>query len=146
MADVRQCPYCGEIVTSQSVNCPKCFRDIPLPEPPVERIGRKKKTKEEMKSKKVIFALSTIPAIFGLLGLGHIYQDYKDSRGWLFLAVGLFVYIGMVSIVFFGFGHSLFVTIVSSVLMVIAALVYISTFIAQLVDSYMGSLFQFVKC
>lgn len=93
MAD-RRCPYCGELVPSNSVTCPKCYKKIPVePEP----VRRERRTSEEgggrTPSRKIALALAVIPGFFGLLGLGLIYRNPRQKRGYMALVLGLLVFL-----------------------------------------------------
>ena len=88
----RYCPRCGAVVPQNSLTCPQCYTEVPRsvpdePEPGYSRIGRRKK------SATLALILSVIPAFFGLLGLGLIYEDRRDPRGYRYLGAGLVLYI-----------------------------------------------------
>ena len=84
MAD-RRCPFCGELVPSNSITCPKCFRKIPVEPEPVRKERRENPKNEQGRrySKKLALALTLIPGLFGILGLGLIYRNPRQKRGYL---------------------------------------------------------------
>lgn len=91
MAD-RRCPYCGELVPSNSITCPKCFKKIPSEPEPVREERQERKPKNEngrRYSRKVALLLSLIPGLFGFLGLGLIYRNPRQKRGYVALVLGL---------------------------------------------------------
>jgi hypothetical protein len=101
MAD-RYCPYCGEMVPSTSLTCPKCYKKIPTVEPEKRSSGgdggSSKRTGSGTgsgggKSDGVALILAIIPGLFGLLGLGMLYKNYKSRGGLIFLILGIVVFI-----------------------------------------------------
>ncbi len=92
----RRCPSCGELVPSNSITCPKCYRKIPNDPEPVRNdwggtgdAGRRKD-----RSGTIMLLLSVIPAFVGLLGLGLIYRYPARKRGYVALILGLLVFAG----------------------------------------------------
>jgi len=93
----RYCPNCRAIVPKNSLNCPQCLTDVPR-EGWVEDDEQKsyKPSKSEYreniekrhKSVIVVMLLAVVPALFGLLGIGHIYRDRRDITGWGILVAG----------------------------------------------------------
>ena len=100
MAD-RRCPYCGELVPSTSITCPKCYRKIPSEPEPVrkETDGRKNEGRRRY-SPRIAMLLSLIPGLFGLLGLGLIYRNPRQKRGYVALLLGLYFFIAAVMFTF----------------------------------------------
>ncbi len=98
MAD-RRCPNCGELVPSNSITCPKCFKKIPNdPEPVRNDNGAGSGTKPRKdRNRTVMLVLSIIPAFIGLLGLGLIYKYPTRKRGYVALLLGLLVFAGAVA-------------------------------------------------
>ena len=82
----RYCPKCGEAVPTNSLTCPKCYSKLPTAEPSKENKQTRSRTQ---KTRRTRLLLTTIPALFGFLGLGHIYRNYKNPRGYFFLAMGM---------------------------------------------------------
>lgn len=93
MAD-RRCPYCGELVPSTSITCPKCYRKIPSePEPVRRESGSQSKGSGRSSSRTIAILLSVIPGLFGLLGLGLIYKNPRRKIGYIALVIGLLFFI-----------------------------------------------------
>lgn len=92
MAD-RRCPYCGELVPSNSVTCPKCYKKIPTEPEPVRRERRSSEGGGRTPNRTVALLLAIIPGFFGLLGLGLIYRNPRQKRGYLALVLGLLVFL-----------------------------------------------------
>ena len=100
MAD-RRCPYCGELVPSNSITCPKCFKKIPVEPETVRReersSGRGRTGIEGRRYNRTIaLALAIIPGLIGLLGLGLIYKNPRSRLGYLALVFGLLFFIAAV--------------------------------------------------
>lgn len=93
----RRCPYCGEMVPSNSITCPKCFKRIPQEPEPV-RDGRSKPKNERGRNynRTVALLLSLIPGLVGFLGLGLIYRNPRQKRGYVALVLGLLFFWGAV--------------------------------------------------
>lgn len=93
MAD-RRCPYCGELVPSTSITCPKCYKKIPAePEPVRRESDRPKNESGKRYNRTVAILLSLIPGLFGLLGLGLIYRNPRQKRGYIALVLGLLFFV-----------------------------------------------------
>ena len=132
MAD-RRCPNCGELVPSNSVTCPKCYKKIPAePEPrrrerpPEESAGEPGR---KQPSHRVAFWLDAILGLFGLCGIGHLYN--RDTHGFAFLFGGLFFFLLTVLLVMV---LSVLSVIFAIPLMIIYALIYL----ASLADVALG--------
>ena len=132
----RYCPKCGEAVPSNCLTCPKCYAKMPAEPVKKERRQEEQKVGSNGKNDRVRRILSIIPGFFGILGLGHIYMDYRQSKGYIFLLVGLF---------FFVIGNfilwapaDLFVWILKTPIGVGFILLYIITFIISVLDSASG--------
>ena len=90
----RYCPKCGEPVPSNSLTCPKCYAKMP-PEPVKvndDGTGSRKKTYNN-DNKTLYLILAIIPGLFGILGLGQIVRDYTQKRGYIFLLIGLLLFL-----------------------------------------------------
>ena len=97
MAD-RRCPNCGELVPSNSITCPKCFKKIPNdPEPVCNSDTGTGSGPRRDRSRTIMLILSIVPAFVGLLGLGLIYKYPKRKRGYIALLFGLLVFAGAVA-------------------------------------------------
>ena len=93
MAD-RRCPYCGELVPSTSITCPKCYKKIPAEPEPVRRESDRPKNESGRRyNRTVATLLSLIPGLFGLLGLGLIYRNPRQKRGYIALVLGLLFFV-----------------------------------------------------
>lgn len=93
MAD-RRCPYCGELVPSTSITCPKCYKKIPAEPEPVRRESDRPKNESGRRyNRTVAILLSLIPGLFGLLGLGLIYRNPRQKRGYIALVLGLLFFV-----------------------------------------------------
>ena len=109
----RRCPYCGEEVPSFSINCPKCYRDIPREE-------KKQRTETKRSSipddrapsvrvinMRIVLLLALIPAALGIMGMAQMYEGYY-RKGAFFLTVGLIIFIPLVLLItnigYFGAG------------------------------------------
>ena len=86
----RYCPKCGEAVPTNSLTCPKCYAKIP-PEPVKAEPNSSQDGKRILgdKNRLILLILSVVPGFFGFLGLGQIYRDYTQKRGYVFLLFGL---------------------------------------------------------
>ncbi len=95
----RRCPNCGELVPSNSITCPKCYKKIPSdPDPDRSGSGDSGSTgSSRSRSSTIMLLLSIIPAFIGLLGLGLIYRYPTRKRGYVALILGLLVFAGAVA-------------------------------------------------
>ena len=137
MAD-RRCPYCKERVPEFSINCPRCYRDIP-PEASGRRpIDDSRAPSIHTVNRRAIAMLALIPGAIGLMGLGHFYQkDYR--KGAMFLCMGVLM---MTAIVILVSGISASVTgVLSIVLTVFMVIMFIGTYLVQAFDAMVRSLF-----
>lgn len=137
MAD-RRCPYCKERVPEFSINCPRCYRDIP-PEVSGRRpIDDSRAPSVHTVNRRAIAMLALIPGAIGLMGLGHFYQkDYR--KGAMFLCMGVLM---MTAIVILVSGISASVTgVLSIVLTVFMVIMFIGTYLVQAFDAMVRSLF-----
>ncbi len=136
MAD-RRCPYCGERVPGFSLTCPKCYRQISREEPKDQYriIDDDKAPATKLTRHRTVLLLSTIPAVFGLFGLGQLYQrDWR--KGIMFLAIGILL---MTSLVFlFTSGGAMGIVLGIGVL-----ILFIGMLALQAFDSIVRSLFTF---
>ncbi len=134
MAD-RYCPYCGELVTYTSITCPKCYKKIPNQPEQFEEKKESGKTTSSSGGKKhsIALLLALIPGLFGLLGLGLLYNDRSSKPGWTLLVVGLLTFILFIIIV----TSSIF--ILNIVLAIPVAIVYGLMYIANAVGTLLSS-------
>ncbi len=100
----RNCPNCGELVLSSSIICPKCFRKIPV-EPELDRKERvRKRGGQDVGRKynsKIALILSIVPALVGLLGLGLIYRNPHQKRGYIAFVIGILFFVAAICFTMF---------------------------------------------
>lgn len=148
MAD-RYCPFCGELVPSTSVTCPKCYRKIPA-EPVSEKSGRSRRERADTPvgekpsrsyNKNIAIILAIVPGLFGFLGLGQIYRDYRRSGGYIVLAIGLLVFAASM-LLLTNHGHGVAIGILSTLGAFPLMLIYAFLFIGALIDVLLNSVFR----
>jgi len=138
----RKCPKCGAVVPDNSLTCPQCYTEVPRDlvetEPLHDRNEFREQIERRKKNMKISLALAIIPAFFGILGIGLIYQDSRDYRGWKFLAVGAVLYILPVITLMIGF-----TTLIGAVLLLLpvffALLLYAGAALVSIAETYFGS-------
>ena len=142
----RKCPYCGEAVPSYSVNCPKCYRDIPREEFKVEEDIRKGVPDDRVPSvrtinMKVVILLALIPAAMGLMGMGQMYER-EYSKGFFFLVPGFLMFIALVFLFtnFSSFGAGAFLAVAGIIFLLI---LYIGLYAVQAFDAIVRSIIPF---
>lgn len=143
----RKCPYCGEYVPSNCLTCPKCFKDIPREEKKEQyiinddhkdRVGVKK-------DKNILLILSTVPALIGVLGLGQIYLDPRQSRGYWFLIAGLILFLTLTVLLRTSLDEGGFTGMVLIGAFILFLLLYISAAVGAFIDAQMGSVFKILR-
>ena len=145
----RYCPFCGELVPSTSVTCPKCYRKIPAePDAPKEERRRERQrdtpVDERPKrsyNKKVALALAVIPGFFGVLGLGQIYKDYRSTGGYFILLLGLLLFTGSM-LLLTSHMHGVFMNILTTIGAFPLMLLYAFVVIGSVIDILLNSLFR----
>ncbi len=138
MAD-RRCPYCKELVPEFSVNCPRCYRDIPRESAGRKPIDDDRAPSVDMVNRRAVALLALIPGAIGLMGLGHFYQ--KDFRtGGMFLCMGVLMMSAIVLLV--TSISSSVAGMMSVVLTVFMVIMFIGTYLVQAFDAIMRSLFR----
>jgi len=140
MAD-RRCPYCGELVPTNSITCPKCFKKIPVepaPQPKEDRAGPREKG---AKSQRLALILAIVFGIFGFLGVGRIYLTPRESRGYIIMLIGLLFFIPAILLAT-SLMPSLFGTVLTTLLAIPLFIIYGLLFIASLVDVLLGSMIR----
>lgn len=140
---VNKCPACGEPVPSNSLTCPKCYASVPRREKEPER--EKPASGCILKSGLISLLLAVVPAPFGLLGLGLIYRNYKDHKGWAYLVFGLVVYILLFSFIRWWVNGEVIAKVLSTVMIFMLALVYVSAFFAQFAETKFGSVLKMFR-
>lgn len=140
----RKCPYCGEEVPSFSLNCPKCFRSIPREKERGRKDSEEYRINEDRTlslyrfDRKTVLILALIPAAFGLMGLGQIYErEYK--KGTAFLVTGLVLFVSLVSLAsnFGSYGHGTFLAVGGTIFVL---LLYIAVYSVQAFDALVRSI------
>jgi len=139
----KKCPHCGEYVQKNDLTCPKCFREVPRG-PPAEYEPKKGK-KAGNKRRDIMIVLSTFPAFFGLLGLGLIYKDPKNRSGYLFLAVGLLIFLPSLWLLFTMLRSGFFSALLMFIALAILTMIYISAAAAALLETLFGSVFKVLR-
>lgn len=125
----RRCPFCGELVPSNSLTCPKCYKKIPAdyqPEPVQPQPSKKA-------NRKYALIIGAVLGLFGLLGMGQLYYG-RYKRGAMFLVVGLVFFIPAVVLAFI-------VPLISWILAVPLFVIYALLYLAALADLVIDAAF-----
>ena len=143
----RRCPRCGAIVPDNSLTCPQCYtevaRDLVGSEPLHSSEEFREQIEQRQKNMRIALILAIIPAIFGFLGLGMIYQDYRDERGWKFLGVGLVLFLfPVLSIIVLGIA-GIFAAVLLLIPLFFSLLAYAGMALLSIAETYFGS-FRFL--
>ena len=141
----RRCPNCGELVPSLSMTCPKCYSAVPRADTPKRKTPSPIKHETPEKNMFVATMLAAIPGIFGLQGLGLIYLDHKESKGWYFLIIGAILFMSMYLCVNWWNSVGSFTKVILVLALIILATTYISSYLAQLVETRFGSVLSFFR-
>lgn len=130
----QRCPYCGELVPPNSVNCPKCYRNLPSEVFKINEEEKKaEKAEKRSEAKRTIgLILAIIPGFIGILGLGQLY--YGRKRGFVLLLLGACFFFAGIALV-------MFIPPFSIILAIPMFVIYALLFIASLIDLSLGSLF-----
>lgn len=158
----RYCPYCGELVQSNAVTCPKCFKRLP-PEPEVsesrtwhrqqraeaaETVEKHTMHTREPRQRKghdynrrTAMFLNLIPGFFGIVGLGQIYRDYKSLTGYFLLLLGLVLFSSSIMLMMH-WTPSYLVNIFSSLSAFPIMLIYALVYLFGLLDIALGKVFH----
>jgi len=142
----RYCPYCGASIPDNALTCPNCYKQVSR-NPDAGRQNQyntytddgSQRLGHSHKSRSLTMLLATVPAFFGILGLGQLYQDYRNGKGWIFLILGLIFYTVLVLMILTVAGNGLVAALLLTIAIIIFALLYLSTAVAALVDAYLGS-------
>jgi hypothetical protein len=129
----RYCPKCGEPVPSNCITCPKCYTKIP-PEPVKATDDNATNQSGKKSDKSLRLLLTIIPGFFGVLGLGQIYRDYTSPKGYIFLIVGLALFLGGNALLFLPM-PDLLVGILKTIFGVGLLLLYALTFLIAIFDT-----------
>lgn len=143
----RTCPNCGEYVQSDNLTCPKCFKEIPR-DPPREtsgsvRVNSKRNVKD--KNSNIAAFLAILPPFIGLLGLGMIYQEPKNSQGYWFLLAGLLIFIPFLGVFFLMLNSGILSAALLFIVSVILLLIYISAAVAAFIETVFGSVLSVLR-
>ena len=121
------------------MNCPNCYRDIPPEKEPKEEyriIDDDRAPSVRRVNRKIVMSLAFIPAVFGLFGLGQLYQ--KDwHKGIMFLLMGIFMMTTMVLLLSSVGGP------VAIVFFIGLLILFIGGYLIQAFDAVVRSLFRF---
>ena len=140
----RKCPYCGEFVPSNSLNCPKCYKSIPREEYTVKEdiktgtIPNDRAPSVHVFNRKTVMFLALIPAAIGLMGLGQIYER-EYNKGVKFLIAGIILFVSIVLLItnFDSFGGGKFLAVALAIFLFI---LFIGTYVVQAFDAIVRSL------
>ena len=140
----RKCPYCGEYVPSNSLNCPKCYKSIPREEYKVNddiktgSIPNDRAPSVQVFDRRTVMLLALIPAAIGLMGLGQIYER-EYSKGVKFLIAGIILFASIVALItnFDSFGSGKFLAVALAIFLFI---LFIGTYVVQAFDAIVRSL------
>lgn len=129
----RRCPYCGELVPSNSLTCPKCFKKIPVePEPPLDDGAHdSSKGGRVHRQRRIALVLDAILGLFGLLGIGQLYLGRR--RGAAFLIAGLVFFVPAAVLLFI-------VPFISTIFAIPLFVVYGLLYLAAIADVILGPL------
>ncbi|NLU45470.1 MAG: hypothetical protein GXX87_00760 [Euryarchaeota archaeon] len=155
------CPHCGVAVPSDCGRCPRCFRDIDIEAQRrrgadgaeytiVESGSRRERTRRERPEKRplssrAVLLLATLPALFGVLGLGQIVRDRRDAVGFYFLLIGLILFIPSVLLVTDTWAGGITTGLLRVSAFVLLMGAYLLTALVSLADLYFGSLFRSMR-
>ena len=130
----RYCPKCGEPVPPNSLTCPKCYAKIPAE--PVKKESRSQDSGGPGRSNngRVRMALAIIPGFFGILGLGQIYRNYRQLKGYIFLVLGLVFFVSG-NVLLLSIVPELLVGILKTVVGVGLLLIYLILFFISVIDA-----------
>lgn len=129
----RRCPNCGELVPSNSLTCPKCYKKIPVEPEPVSDAGSHPNDDAGKSSRKLKAALvlDAVIGLFGLLGIGQLYLGRR--RGGLFLLAGLVFFIPGTVLLFI-------IPFISTIFAIPMFIIYAILYLAALADLMLGSI------
>lgn len=100
----RRCPYCGEMVPSNSITCPKCYKKLPNEEPgkATEFVGKAEDSAKKLRrNPKIAIGLDLVLGLVGLLGIGQVYMG--RPRFLFVTLIGLLVFVAAVCLTVFIF-------------------------------------------
>jgi hypothetical protein len=146
----RACPHCGELVPSDCIRCPRCYKDIPSEEKEAKKAAENVRTgdgshRTDGKNIDTATALAVLPAFIGVLGLGQIYLEPREGKGYWFLAIGLLFWIPLVILVSAIFRSGIVTAFLLAIAAAVLGLLYVSAAIASIIDAHFGSVFRFLR-
>lgn len=142
----KKCPYCGEYVQKNGLTCPKCFREIPRgPSDVSENVSKKDRKGRSGGIPTIAVLLAAIPPFVGLLGLGMIYLEPKNSKGYWFFIIGLLLFLSFLALLYIMRHSGFFSAIMLLAALVILVLIYISAAIAAFLETLFGSALKVLK-
>jgi hypothetical protein len=142
----RRCPHCGEYLQSNSLTCPRCFKEIPRV--PNAASPERVNIDEKKKSGKVPGAallLAVIPPFFGLLGLGLIYLHPKDRKGYLALILGLLLFLPSIAMFIMMRNSGFFSAVLLFFSLVALLIFYVIGALVILLETISGSFFKMLR-
>jgi energy-converting hydrogenase Eha subunit A len=143
MMSGRKCPRCGERLDGNSLTCPKCYAEVSR-ETPVQR-DEDRSGQPRNKVSAAVVLLAIIPAFFGILGLGQIYRDHRERKGYYFLIAGLVIFIPLAALFVIMLNSGLLSAIFLFLADVLLFILYLSAALAALLDALFGSVFRVLK-
>jgi len=142
----KKCPHCGEYVHNNSINCPKCFKEIPRNRSITpEYVIKEDKKERQRKAPAAAVLLALIPPFFGLLGLGIIFMDHKDRKGYWFLLIGLVLFLPLTALFFLMLRSGFISAILLFIVFLVIFLIYVSAAVAAFIETLFGSVFRILR-
>ena len=126
---------------STSTVCPKCYGSIPESTVSRRPARRTQTRSQKEKNSTLAFLLALLPGIFGLQGLGLIYLNHENRRGWHFLGVGMVLFLLLLGCANLWNSVGSFTRVFLVFGMIILGLIYISSYLAQLAETKFGTVF-----
>ncbi len=140
-----RCPYCGELVPSYSLNCPKCYRAIPRDEKRQDQkawegVPDSRAPSVKTYNKCVVLFLALIPSLFGFMGLAQMYQG-RFQRGIKFLVAGLILFT-IIVLCSYAIFHGGFLAFLSIGFLFIGGVAFVICYVVQAFDAYARTIFR----
>ena len=137
----RRCPHCGELVPSNSITCPKCFKKIPLEENVPRRSEPESKRDRDggrgfKGNRKVAVLLNLVLGLFGITGLGQLYLGRR--RGAMFLLGGLLLFSAALALTFIVPGISWVIAVPFYILYAVVYLISLADIVLGVAVMKMG--------
>ncbi|MDR1404762.1 MAG: hypothetical protein LBJ20_04255 [Candidatus Methanoplasma sp.] len=143
----NRCPFCGERIQRNNLTCPRCFREIPRePQAGCSRITTDNVQKKyPEKSLGIALFLAAAPAFAGILGLGMIYLNPRERRGYWFLAAGLALFLPIIILFFTMRDSGLLSAMLLLAAIAVILLLYASAAVAAFIETVFGSVFKILR-